>query len=36
MFDHMTIEWMWIGVGYVIGISCGWIVSDLVYPIKRK
>jgi hypothetical protein len=32
----MTIEWMWIGVGYVIGISCGWIVSDLVYPIKRK
>lgn len=36
MFDHMTVEWMWMGVGFIAGISCSWFVSDLVYPIRKK
>jgi hypothetical protein len=36
MFDNITIEWVWMGVGFIVGIICSWFVSDLVYPIKRK
>jgi hypothetical protein len=36
MFDNMAIEWMWMGVGFVVGIGCSWFVSDLVFPVKRK
>lgn len=32
----INIDWMWMGVGFVIGISCAWFVSDLVFPIKDK
>lgn len=35
MFD-INIDWMWMGVGFVIGISCAWLVSDLVFPIRDK
>lgn len=36
MFDHITVDWMWMGVGFVVGITCAWVVSDLVFPINRK
>lgn len=32
----LNIDWMWMGVGFVIGISCSWFVSDLVFPIRKK
>ena len=31
----INIEWMWMGVGFIVGISCAWFVSDLVFPIKK-
>jgi hypothetical protein len=31
----INIEWMWIGVGFVTGICCSWIVSDLVFQIRK-
>jgi hypothetical protein len=31
-----TIDWMWMGVGFVLGIGGAWLVSDLVFPIRRK
>jgi len=34
MFD-INIDWMWMGVGFVIGIGSAWFVSDLVFPIKK-
>lgn len=36
MFDTLDVDWMWMGVGFIIGIVCSWLVSDLVYPIKKK
>lgn len=36
MVDNLNIEWAWMGVGFVIGISSAWFVSDLVFPIKHK
>ena len=36
MVDHITIEWWWMLVGFVIGISSAWFVSDLVFPVKYK
>lgn len=35
MFDT-NIDWMWIGVGFVIGVGSSWAVCDLVFPIKGK
>lgn len=32
----LNIDWMWMGVGFVIGISCSWFVCDLVFPIRKK
>lgn len=32
----LNIDWMWMGVGFVIGIGCAWFVSDLVFPIRKK
>lgn len=32
----INIDWMWMGVGFVIGISSAWFVSDLVFPVKNK
>lgn len=31
----MNIDWIWMGVGFVIGISCAWFVSDLVFPVSK-
>jgi hypothetical protein len=31
----INIEWMWIGVGFVAGVCSCWIVSDLVFPIRK-
>jgi len=30
----INIEWFWMMVGFVVGITCSWFVSDLVYPSK--
>jgi hypothetical protein len=27
---------MWMGVGFVVGIGCSWLVSDLVFSIRKK
>jgi len=35
MFD-ISIDWMWMGVGFIVGVGCSWFVSDLVFPIKDK
>ena len=35
MFD-ISIDWMWMGVGFIIGVGSAWFVSDLVFPIKGK
>ena len=32
----INIDWMWMGVGFIIGVGCSWFVSDLVFPIKGK
>ena len=31
----LNIEWMWMGVGFVVGIVCSCFVSDLVFPVKE-
>jgi hypothetical protein len=31
----INIEWMWMGVGFIAGIGSAWLVSDLVFPIKK-
>jgi hypothetical protein len=33
---NLNIDWMWMGVGFFIGVSCAWCVSDLVFPVKKK
>ena len=30
----LNVEWGWMLVGFVVGIGCSWLVSDLVYPSK--
>jgi hypothetical protein len=30
----LNVEWIWMLVGFVAGIGCSWLVSDLVYPSK--
>jgi len=35
MFD-ISIDWMWMGVGFIVGISCSWFVSDLVFPVSKR
>jgi hypothetical protein len=35
MFD-INIDWMWMGVGFVIGVGCSCFVSDLVFPLGNK
>lgn len=32
----LNVEWMWMGVGFVVGIASAWIVSDLVFPTKEE
>lgn len=32
----INVDWMWMGVGFVVGIGCSWLVSDLVFPIRKK
>ena len=32
----LNIEWGWMLVGFIVGISCSWFVSDLVFPIKEN
>jgi len=32
----INIDWMWMGVGFIVGIGCSWAVCDLVFPIKRQ
>lgn len=29
-------DWMWLIVGFVIGIACCWFVCDLVFPIEVR
>jgi len=31
----VDINWVQVGVGFIIGISSAWLVSDLVFPIKK-
>jgi hypothetical protein len=31
----VDINWVQISVGFVIGVSCAYFVSDLVFPIKK-
>lgn len=33
---YLDIDWMWMGVGFVIGVGCAWFVSDLVFPVRNK
>jgi len=35
MFDTINIDWMWMLVGFVIGVGSAWFVSDLVFPVKK-
>ena len=35
MFD-ISIDWMWMGVGFAVGVGSAWFVSDLVFPIRKK
>jgi hypothetical protein len=30
MFD-LNIDWMWVSVGFIVGVGCSWFVSDLVF-----
>jgi hypothetical protein len=32
----INIEWGWMLAGFVVGISCSWLVSDLVFPLGNK
>jgi hypothetical protein len=36
MLDNLGTEWVWMGVGFIVGVGSSWMVADLVYPIKRK
>jgi hypothetical protein len=31
----VDINWVQIGVGFVIGVGCSYLVSDLVFPIRK-
>lgn len=31
----LNVEWGWMFVGFVVGIGCSWLVSDLVFPVKE-
>ena len=33
---NLHIEWMWMLVGFVVGIVCSWFVSDIVFPVGEK
>jgi len=35
MVDNINIDWITFGVGFVIGIGCVCLVSDLVFPVKK-
>lgn len=35
MFDNIDMGWVWMGVGFIVGIACSWAVCDLVFPIKK-
>jgi hypothetical protein len=35
MFD-INIDWMWMGVGFIVGIVCSWSVCDLVFPVTKR
>jgi hypothetical protein len=35
MFD-ISIDWMWMGVGFIVGIGCSWFVCDLVFPVSKR
>ena len=32
----INIDWMWMGVGFIVGVGSAWFVSDLVFPIKDR
>jgi hypothetical protein len=36
MLDNLNVEWLWMGLGFIIGIGSSWCVADLIYPIKRQ
>jgi hypothetical protein len=35
MIDNINIDWITLGVGFVIGVVSSWLVSDLVFPIRK-
>lgn len=35
MFDNINIDWVTLGVGFVIGVIGSWFVSDLVFKVKE-
>jgi hypothetical protein len=36
MLDNLNVEWLWMGLGFIIGVGSSWVVADLVYPIRKK
>jgi hypothetical protein len=36
MLDNLNVEWLWMGLGFIIGIGSSWFVSDLIYPIRGQ
>lgn len=35
MFDNLNIDWVTLGVGFVIGVISTWFVHDLVFPVTN-
>ena len=31
----VDINWVQIGVGFIVGVGCSWLVSDLVFQIRK-
>lgn len=31
----ISMEWIYMGVGFVVGVGSAWFVSDLVFPTKE-
>ena len=34
IMSDIHVEWLWMMLGFVVGVGCSWLVSDLVYPSK--
>jgi hypothetical protein len=36
MLDNLNVEWLWMGLGFIVGVGSSLSVSDLIFPIKDK